>query len=1028
MLKYKNRITPNIYTLEKILITQKKKHTNRLIRVNRLSALWLLQNTKIDQPSFKVLFETAWSLVHKKWTINLFRCSLNEFKNQRYITSSTSKYSLFRKVSQSSIQKTQLNFFNPYTDLFSSNIHLIGKPFDRNTAYFFHPKKKQGQVWSTKYGFQRKQKNWKTYFLKDLQNRFTFTSSHVTQKKTKKLITTQRLVGGALLVPTKLYHRPYFFTNKEKRKTKKNLLLNRFALSFLNSTISLFRAIKRIRKKKNWRYAKKISWRKLTLKGFQSLNKSLNQNWVSNSYKNRIVGANLTRLNTDNFSDITISSNRFFIQTLKLITLNPSLIKNSNYLHTNQETPSFAQSLPLKPTSFILKSKFKSSFNFLKLRTLKNMYRKKFIKRAVRKKIKRIKVGSRIKIKIIRRYRRFKKAVIAKKNYMRLKRIKEANEKRIKSKTKFKLTKQSVKLNLRKRKVVRGINMRMWKISKKVKTQYKQKVSKVRRINNRLKIRFMLGRRFRRGRTRKKKFYSWRRRRKLTKWKRSRGIRLLLKKGKHVFNFSKRLPLCLNSNWRSRRWRRTTFRYKTLRYGNKKVLYGLNLFQTLHRSKYFSLKRQTLFKANQLSYWKNKKFDKKMYWKKLKKRKRRLVKKKIFFNKFFATFYKNNFSVSKLFCIKPTRIALVKTFSAPKLLPKLLNSFLVVPKLNKLPNFLLDLKKATKKNRLYSKYRLNFIFPLYGFLFITSNKLTLGQLTTNILSNKKASHSFFYFHEFKAFVAQINNKAVNNYKSFFSIRHQDYRSSVESSSPQFTNMSTADFLVKNSFTQFGKVFGDKPVEPIQDSPRVPQINFKRQYMRMWRNARVGIKAYFQIKFQYQHRLTRFLPQFYNINRLSLIKSTEMKLKNLLLFAHLVPDWKTSDQFIHSGFVFLNGRMAVLGHTFTVRNDLVQVLISMKYYVLFKWMTNWERVKSSRLNRLLYLSRQPTKRRTKKELPDWVVGRISYPYDIPKYVEVDYLTLSVFVLYEPYLPSDFTHMFQKFSRSLIYNTYNWKYLT
>lgn len=173
------------------------------------------------------------------------------------------------------------------------------------------------------------------------------------------------------------------------------------------------------------------------------------------------MGADLTRLSTDNFADTTINSNRFLIQTLKLITLNSSLIKNSNYLHTNQKAPSFTQSLPLKPTSFILKSKFKSSFNFLKLRSLKNVYRKKFIKRAVRKKIKRIKVGSRIKIKIIRRYRRFKKAVIAKKNYMRLKRIKEANEKRIKSKTKFKLNKQPVKLKLRKRKVVRGINMRM---------------------------------------------------------------------------------------------------------------------------------------------------------------------------------------------------------------------------------------------------------------------------------------------------------------------------------------------------------------------------------------------------------------------------------------------------------------------------------------------------------------------------------------------------------------------------------------
>ena len=101
---------------------------------------------------------------------------------------------------------------------------------------------------------------------------------------------------------------------------------------------------------------------------------------------------------------------------------------------------------------------------------------------------------------------------------------------------------------------------------------------------------------------------------------------------------------------------------------------------------------------------------------------------------------------------------------------------------------------------------------------------------------------------------------------------------------------------------------------------------------------------------------------------------------------------------------------------------------MKYYVLFKWFANWEASKTKRLNRLLYLSRLETKRTFRKKLPDWVLRKISVPYDIPKYVEVDYLTLSAFVLYEPFFANDFTNIFQKFSRSPIYNVYNWKYIT
>jgi hypothetical protein len=211
-------------------------------------------------------------------------------------------------------------------------------------------------------------------------------------------------------------------------------------------------------------------------------------------------------------------------------------------------------------------------------------------------------------------------------------------------------------------------------------------------------------------------------------------------------------------------------------------------------------------------------------------------------------------------------------------------------------------------------------------------------------------------------------------------------------------------------------------------PRVPRIKFKPGYTRIWRKARVGIKDYFQIKFQYQHRLTRFLPHFYKLSRVSLIKSTEMKLENLLLATHLLPDWKTCIEFTDKNLVFLNGKPVFNIKVYVVKNDLLQILISMKYYILFKWMTNWEMSKNARLNHLLYLSRLKTKRTFRKKLPDWVLRRISYPYDVPKYLEVDFLTLSAFVLYEPYLPTDFTHIYQKFSRSSIYNVYNWKYLT
>ena len=50
MLKYKNRVTPNIYTLEKLIISYKKKNTPRFSSLTRLSAFWTIQSVKTSQP------------------------------------------------------------------------------------------------------------------------------------------------------------------------------------------------------------------------------------------------------------------------------------------------------------------------------------------------------------------------------------------------------------------------------------------------------------------------------------------------------------------------------------------------------------------------------------------------------------------------------------------------------------------------------------------------------------------------------------------------------------------------------------------------------------------------------------------------------------------------------------------------------------------------------------------------------------------------------------------------------------------
>tara|TARA_B110000977_G_C11010509_1_gene467490 strand:- start:1071 stop:1295 length:225 start_codon:yes stop_codon:yes gene_type:complete len=69
----------------------------------------------------------------------------------------------------------------------------------------------------------------------------------------------------------------------------------------------------------------------------------------------------------------------------------------------------------------------------------------------------------------------------------------------------------------------------------------------------------------------------------------------------------------------------------------------------------------------------------------------------------------------------------------------------------------------------------------------------------------------------------------------------------------------------------------------------------------------------------------------------------------------------------------------------------------------------------------------TKQRSFK-MPNWVLTSRVKTADIPKFLEVDFFTLSAFIVYDPFLATDLEFPDLLESRFEIYNLYNWKYVT
>ena len=218
----------------------------------------------------------------------------------------------------------------------------------------------------------------------------------------------------------------------------------------------------------------------------------------------------------------------------------------------------------------------------------------------------------------------------------------------------------------------------------------------------------------------------------------------------------------------------------------------------------------------------------------------------------------------------------------------------------------------------------------------------------------------------------------------------------------------------------------------QDSFRIRRIRFKPGYGRIWREARSSVKEFFKLSTRYQYRLTPKLQKIYfQIRRKERFKLS-YTLEISLLASQLAADhWSVAELFKNSN-VYLNGNLALNPQTNLFSGDFVQLIVNLRFYLATRWSKALTGSRRGRVSHIFARKFRPsgTNRniRIMRTLPDWFYD-LQYTYaDIPKFYEVDFFTLSIFVLhdyvgFERSSPANI-----KWTMPPIVNMYNWKYIT
>ena len=341
----------------------------------------------------------------------------------------------------------------------------------------------------------------------------------------------------------------------------------------------------------------------------------------------------------------------------------------------------------------------------------------------------------------------------------------------------------------------------------------------------------------------------------------------------------------------------------------------------------------------------------------------------------------------------------------------------------------------------------------------TKNPLTLLNISSLIISNfsffknlfkkqykylfklKKNYYSFNKPNQIKTLILK-RRTAIILHKLVLNNHYKDVSKALASNNyhkltkTNFTRIRFNNLIYQNNteVSTYNHLRAPAP-DSTQYEVKIPRVRFKPGYQRLWREARLALKDLIGVKFTYQKQLTKHICRFLKTSTLRYKLREELSLDKLVIYSRLVPDYNTFTTLFNSNLFFLNGRKLFNTKINCVVNDFIQLIISKWYYIFFRWLINWVLTRTLKLKRLVYRKGLSTKygivkarKQRSFNVPDWIFTSKFDFSDVKPFIEVDYFTLSFFIIYEPYLTHYYSPTKYLLPKTNIYKLYNWKYIT
>lgn len=206
------------------------------------------------------------------------------------------------------------------------------------------------------------------------------------------------------------------------------------------------------------------------------------------------------------------------------------------------------------------------------------------------------------------------------------------------------------------------------------------------------------------------------------------------------------------------------------------------------------------------------------------------------------------------------------------------------------------------------------------------------------------------------------------------------------------------------------------------------FDFKKKIRKYLLDNLQFFNFFFKTNFLKKQKTKKFIKKFNNIPTDKKFFYFEFFLFNILFRSKFFFFINDVFSFIFNGLIFINNKISYNPFINVNIGDKIQIILNKNFYIFFKlniffFLKNLFKFKLKVWN--LNKNKLDFYKQNSKIVSKKIIRTLNFKQDTPNFLEIDFLTLSIILLYKTNFFKSFNFFFYQFFSNYMYRLYNWR---